>query len=105
METAASPSPLAGFVPLIAIFLIFYFLVIRPQQKQQSEHQKMLEALRKGDRIVTTGGLHGAITALRGPDLEVKIAENCKVVISRSAVAKRVETPQLASAEHHTADS
>ena len=81
---------------IIAIFAIFYFLVIRPQQKQMSDHKKLLEALKSGDRILTSGGLYGTITALRGPDLEIKIAPDVKILIARSAVAKIVNSPELA---------
>jgi len=83
----AQPSPILSFLPLIAIFGIFYFLVIRPQQKQAREHQKMLDALKKGDRVLTTGGLYGVIIGLRGPELDLKVADNVKVVIARSAVS------------------
>ncbi len=81
-------NPLVSLVPIVAIFLIFYFLLIRPQQKQQKEHQKMLEGLKKGDRILTTGGLYGTIVGMKGADLEVRFAENVKLLIARSAVAK-----------------
>ncbi|MDE2292172.1 MAG: preprotein translocase subunit YajC [Elusimicrobia bacterium] len=96
---AAAPSPLAGFVPLLAMVAIFYFLVIRPQQKQQKEHDKMLEALKKGDRILTNGGLYGLILNVKGPDLEVRIADNVKVLVSRAAVSKLASNPELASSE------
>ena len=65
MEAAAQPSSLAGFIPIIAIFAIFYFLVIRPQQKQTAEHKKMLGSLKKGDRVLTTGGLYGTVVNLK----------------------------------------
>ena len=74
--------------PLILIFGIFYFLLIRPQQKRAKEHEAMLKALKKGDRIVTSGGLYGVITSLKGQDLEVKIADNVRVLITRSSVAQ-----------------
>ena len=94
---AASPSPIAGFIPIIAIFLIFYFLVIRPQQKQASEHKKVLEGLKKGDRILTSGGIYGTVVALKGPDLDLKIADNVKVMVARSSVSRLVVKPELAS--------
>ncbi|MBI4248741.1 MAG: preprotein translocase subunit YajC [Elusimicrobia bacterium] len=85
-----------NFVPLIAIFLIFYFLLIRPQQKQMQNHDKMLKNLKKGDHILTNGGLYGVITAVKGADLEVKISEEVKVLLAKSGVAKRLEeTPAL----------
>ena len=97
MNPDGQPSPIAGFVPLIAIFLIFYFLVIRPQQKQQAELKKMLEGLKRGDRVLTSGGLYATVVALRGPDIEAKLAENVKVIIARSAVTRLANGPELAS--------
>ena len=97
MNPAATPNPLAGFVPLIAMVGIFYFLVIRPQQKQQKEHESMLKALKKGDRVLTSGGFYATIVNLRGGDLEVRLGD-MKVVMTRSAVSKLSNTPELASA-------
>jgi preprotein translocase subunit YajC len=84
------PNPIMSLVPIAAIFLIFYVLLIRPQQKQQKEHEKMLEGLKKGDRILTTGGLYGTIVGLKGQDLEVRFSETVKLVVARSAVTKLV---------------
>src|SRR5688572_18699500 len=97
MEAAAQPSPIAGFVPIFVILAIFYFLVLRPQNKQVAEHKKMLEELKKGDRVVTTGGLHGVIVSLRGVDLQIKIADNVVVTVTRQAIQKKIDTPELAS--------
>lgn len=71
------------------MFAVMYFLIIRPQQKRQKEHQRMLEAVKKGDRIVTSGGLHGVVKDVREETLLVKVAENTVVELSRSAVASR----------------
>lgn len=77
-----------SFLPLIIIGAIFYFLIIRPQRKKEKQHQEMLGNLRKGDDVVTTGGLHGAITDIRGDKILVmKIADNVRVQVSRSAIA------------------
>ncbi|HBB67036.1 MAG: preprotein translocase subunit YajC [Elusimicrobia bacterium GWA2_56_46] len=75
------------FVPLIAIMAIFYFLLIRPQQKQAKERKLMLEAIKAGDKILTNGGIVGLVTGMNGDDLEVEIAKNVKVTVVRSAVA------------------
>lgn len=85
---AAQPPLIVSLAPVIAIFLIFYFLVIRPQQKQMKEHKAMLDALKKGDRILTAGGLYGVVLSLRGPDIEVKIAENVRVLMTRASITK-----------------
>ena len=97
----AQPHPLAGFVPILAMLAIFYFLLIRPQQKQAKEHRLMLEALKKGDRVLLNGGIYGRIVELRGPDLEIEIGEKNKiqVLVSRSAVSR------LANPEHQLASA
>ena len=84
----AQANPIMSLVPIIAIFAIFYFLIIRPQQKQQREHQQMLDGLNKGDRVLTSGGLYGTIMGFRGSDVELKIADNVKVLAARSAITR-----------------
>ncbi len=81
------------FLPLIVIFLIFYFLIIRPQHRKQKEHQELIRNLRKGDKVVTTGGIHGSIVGINEKDdiLVLRIADNVKVEVSRSAVSKLKE--------------
>ena len=79
-----------GFQPLIlmgAMFAIFYFLLIRPQQKKNKEHRQMLSNLRKGDRIVTSGGIHGRITGMDENTLTVQIAEKVRVKVSGGNVS------------------
>ena len=91
---AQTAAPAAGgadmivqFLPLILIFVVFYFLLIRPQQKKMKEHKGMLEAIRRGDRVVTGGGIIGTVTKV-GPEdeLQVEIAENVRVRVVRSTV-------------------
>ena len=77
-----------GFIPLILMFVIFYFLLIRPQQKRSKEHRQMVSNLKKGDRIVTSGGIHGVITNIKDDILVVKIADNVKIEVSRAAVSR-----------------
>jgi preprotein translocase subunit YajC len=74
------------FIPLILMFVIFYFLLIRPQQKKTKEHRQMISSLKKGDRIVTSGGLHGRITGLSDTTLTVEIADKVRVKVSRGNV-------------------
>ena len=74
------------FIPLILMFVIFYFLLIRPQQKKTKEHRQMVSSLKKGDRIVTSGGLHGRITGLSDTTLTVEIADKVRVKVSRANV-------------------
>ena len=79
----------ASFVPLILIFAIMYFLLIRPQQKKVKEHQKMVEALRRGDQVVTQGGLIGKVAKVKEEgELEVEIADGVKVRVVRNTIAQ-----------------
>jgi preprotein translocase subunit YajC len=84
---AGAGNPLISFVPFILIIGIFYFLIIRPQNKKQKETQKMLSALKKGDKVVTIGGIHGTIQSVRENSVILKIDENTKVEFSRSAIS------------------
>jgi preprotein translocase subunit YajC len=79
---------ITSLIPFALIFVIFYFLLIAPQRKQQKETERMLAALKKGDRVVTSGGLHGTIVDFREADrtVVVEIAQNVRVTVSRSAV-------------------
>ena len=80
-------SGLLGLLPFAAIFAIFYFLIIRPQNKKQKEAQRMLADLKKGDRVVTIGGVHGVIQSIRETSVILKVDENCKIEFTRSSIA------------------
>jgi preprotein translocase subunit YajC len=87
---AAAPTeanPLMSFLPLVLIFVVFYFLLIRPQTKRSKEHKTMVEGLAKGDEVVTNGGLLGRITAVGENFVQIKVAENVEVKIQKQAVA------------------
>jgi preprotein translocase subunit YajC len=77
----------AGFIPLILMFVIFYFLLIRPQQKRSKEHRQMISNLKKGDRIITSGGIHGRITGMDESTLTVEIADKVRVKVARGNVS------------------
>ncbi len=81
---------LGFFLPLIAIFLIFYALIIRPQQKQQKEQKKMVAAIKKGDHIVTTGGIHGRVTGVTDDLLTLEVADRVRIKLNKSNVGSRV---------------
>lgn len=85
-DATSGAAGLASFVPLILIFVIMYFLMIRPQQKRMKEHRAMVEALKKGDEVVTQGGLIGKITALRDAEVEIEIGQGVRVRVIRSSV-------------------
>jgi preprotein translocase subunit YajC len=76
-----------GFIPLILMFVIFYFLLIRPQQKRTKEHRNMISNLKKGDRIITSGGIHGRITGMDESTLTVEIADKVRVKVARANVS------------------
>ena len=80
-------NPVMSFLPLVAIIAIFYFLILRPQRKKQKETQNMLSALKKGDRVVTIGGIHGVIQNVKEGTVIVKVDESVKLEFNRSAIA------------------
>lgn len=82
----------SGFIPLILMFVIFYFLLIRPQQKKTKQHREMIAALKKGDRIITSGGIHGRITGIDETTLTVEISDRVRVKVARGNVGARIET-------------
>ena len=86
--TGAGTGGLFGaFVPLILIFVIFYFLLIVPQRRKQKEHQEMIKNLKKGDKVVTNGGIYGIITKLKKNYIEIEVANNVVLRVQRSAVS------------------
>ncbi len=92
-------SALIQFLPLVLIFVVFYFLLIRPQQKKQKDHRTMLDALRRGDRIVTGGGILGSVSKVVGPEeVEVDIASGVRVRVLRSTIASVLAKPDPAAA-------
>jgi len=76
-----------AFVPLILMFAIFYFLLIRPQQKKAKAHRELLSALKKGDRVVSSGGLHGVITGMSDDIVTMEIAPKIRVKVSRASIS------------------
>jgi len=87
-----SQGALAQFLPLILLFVIFWFLIIRPQQKQQKAHKEMLASLGKGDRIVTSGGLIAEVVKPEEEYLKIKINDDTVVRLDRNYVARKIET-------------
>lgn len=78
---------MSTFIPLILMFAIFYFLLIRPQQKKAKQHKALLASIKKGDRVVTSGGLHGVITGVADDVVTMEIAPKIRVKVSRGSVA------------------
>ncbi|MDJ0822573.1 MAG: preprotein translocase subunit YajC [Paracoccaceae bacterium] len=91
-------SAIAQFIPLILIFAIMYFLLIRPQQKKMKEHQQMVEALRRGDQVITQGGLIGKVVKVKdNNELDVEIADGVKVRVVQSTIAQVVSKTEPAN--------
>jgi preprotein translocase subunit YajC len=93
----AAGNPLAPFIPLIIIFAIFYFLLIRPQQKKQKQHIAMLNAIKAGDEVMTGGGIYGKVTkVIDNNTFIVEIADGVTIKVAKSGIAQKVtaETAQ-----------
>ena len=84
---AGGGSMVSTFVMFGAIFLIFYFMIIRPQQKRAKEREKLLSSIEKGDKVVTSGGVHGTIAGVEEKTVLLQVTENVKLKIERSAIA------------------
>ena len=95
LASAAAPSGTAGFIfqllPLLFIFVIFYFLLIRPQQRRMKEHQAMINSVKKGDQVVTAGGIRGKVTKVAEGEVEVEIAQGIKVRIVTSTLSQVID--------------
>ena len=90
LQAGGSGAFLVQILPIAAIFLVFYFIVIAPGNKQRRKTQEMLSALKKGDRVVTQGGIYGTVQGVESEVVYLKIAENVKVKVARSAVTSIV---------------
>ncbi|RJP58493.1 MAG: preprotein translocase subunit YajC [Deltaproteobacteria bacterium] len=84
---AGGAKGMGAFIPLILMFVIFYFLLIRPQQKRAKQHREVLKNLRKGDTVVTSGGIHGRITGLTDTIVTLEIADKVRIKVSRGQIA------------------
>jgi len=86
----SQPSALMQIFPFILMIIIFYFLLIRPQQKQMKERQKMLDELKVGDKVLTAGGIIGTITSIKDQEMEIEIYKNVKVKAVKTAVTSLI---------------
>ena len=85
-------NPLASFVPIILIFVIMYFVLFRPQMRRQKEQARLVSSLKTGDRVVTASGIHGLISNVKETTVIVKVADNVKLEMEKSAVTNVVKT-------------
>lgn len=86
-STPSAGGGIAAFVPFIFIFVIMYFVLLRPQMKRQKDQQRLVSALKTGDRVVTNAGIHGLISNVKETTVIVKVADNVKIEMEKSAIA------------------
>ncbi len=101
-QAAQAPSGAGSFIsffPLVLIFVIFYLLLIRPQQKKAKEHREMLAGLKKNDKIMTAGGMFGKVIALTETEVTVEVAPNMRVQISRPNISQVIRTEKASGKE------
>jgi preprotein translocase subunit YajC len=84
-------NPIVGFIPILLVMVIFYMLILRPQQRRQKEHQSMLGDLKRGDRVLTNGGIYATIQDVKDECFVCTISDGVKVEVARNAVSTRVE--------------
>ena len=92
MNPAAEPSPLLQFVPLLFLFVVFYFLLIRPQQKKQKDHADMVSKLEKNDEVITAGGVHATVLSVGEKTAMIRIADNVRVEIEKASITQVVKS-------------
>ena len=95
---AGGAAAFAQFVPLILVFLIMYFLIMRPQQKKMRLHREMIAALKKGDTVITQGGIIGKVVGVRDEEVEVEIAQGVRIRVVRATIAQVVNRAAPAAA-------
>ena len=105
-QAAGAPDPfMSTIVPLILIGVVFYFLLIRPQQKRIKDHRTMVQALRRGDKVVTAGGIFGTVTKVLGDnELQVEIAENVRIRVVRSTISEVLQKSEPANKNEQGGD-
>ncbi|TBR19247.1 preprotein translocase subunit YajC [bacterium] len=89
-------NPIMNLVPLLFIFIVFYFLIIRPQKNKDKEHQKMLSELNKNDEVVTSSGIHGTIVNVKDKTLVIRVDDNVKIEIEKNCVAYKKKAEGVA---------
>jgi preprotein translocase subunit YajC len=80
-----------SFLPLVLLFVVFYFLLIRPQQKKAKTHKNLLDNLKKGDEVVTAGGMYGKITGITDNNITIEIAEKVRIKVAKGSIADKVK--------------
>ena len=86
MQVQEAPSPIISIMPIALMFVIFYFLLIRPQTKARKAHEKMISELKKNDEVITTGGIYGTIVNVKEKTFVLRIDDNVKIEVSKAAI-------------------
>ena len=94
-------NPIGMFMPLIIIVAIFYFMLIRPQQRKEKERRSMIDSVKSGDRVMFSGGILGAVTNVKERTLTIKIADNTKIEVARGAVSKVLDKGEKPDVDEH----
>jgi preprotein translocase subunit YajC len=98
-QSPAGPSTLVSLAPLILVFVVFYFLLIRPQQKKAKEHREMLEKIKKNDEVMTSGGIYGKVMAQNENIITLEIAPNVRIRVNRAQIAAVVKNEKTSAKE------
>lgn len=93
------PSQMLSFLPLVLVFVIFYFLLIRPQQKKAKDHQEMVKKLKKNDEVMTSGGIYGKVVALADTVVTLEVAPNVRIRVHRPQISEVVTSEKVSSKE------
>jgi preprotein translocase subunit YajC len=97
MPQAQAANPLINLLPLLLIFVVFYFLLIRPQKSKEKEHENMLKGLNKNDDVVTSSGIHGTIVNVKDKTITLRVDDNVKIELEKNCVAFVKKQPQAVS--------
>ncbi len=98
-QAGGGPGGLSAFMPIIILFVIFYFILIRPQQKRAKEHQSTLDTLQSGDTVITNGGIFGTIVKIDGQVVTLQCSDKVRIKITKKAISGKVDPSTLAGGE------
>ncbi|MBF0253751.1 MAG: preprotein translocase subunit YajC [Candidatus Omnitrophica bacterium] len=87
--SSGEPPVFMSFLPLVFMFVIFYFLLIRPQQRRQKEHQNFVNAVQKNDEVVTTGGIHGTVVQVKDATVVIRVADNVRIEVEKGCLSRK----------------
>ena len=87
LQGASDPSSLIGLLPLVLIIAVFYLLIWRPMKTRQKNHEQLIGSLKNGDKVITTGGVHGVVAGVEDHTLTIKIADQVKITVTKSSIA------------------